>query len=615
MFIRKTFKYDKKSQKNYLSYQLVEAYRTPLGPRQKILLTIGSDVDLNSAELKSLANRIEEITKGVLPLFAYPDHIENLAQHFAKLLLQKRSAEESPKAESNDPDYQCIDINSIRHTGVKTIGSEYIAYSAYQELGFSKLFENLRFSSKQKEAAAAAIVGRVIFPTSERALHNRLVFRSGLENLLQTSFAKLSLDSLYSISDDLLDSKKMIEKHLREREKTLFNLQETLILYDITNTYFEGTCKTHPKAKRGKSKEMRLDCPLISIGVVLDSDGFPKHSEIFEGNINERATLEEMIQRLNKQNMTQRPIIILDSGIATKDNIHWLKEQGYNYIVMMKRKERPTAEFCNDFIIRDEGNQLITASLKYDPETDDNILWCYSEQRFKKEQDIRQHKTNALESALLHLKESLKHPGRIKTLEKVHQKIGRLREKYARLAQHYEIIVNPASDGKIVEDITWVYNEEKVIRSFSGTYTLRTNVKDLTAEKIWEIYVMLSEAESCFRCLKSEAGLRPNWHRREDRIDSHIFISILAYHLIATIRKRLKDNGICDSWETIRERLQSHVIVQTQSTTKEGAVIHLKQASEPNEYQKSIYRAFGLPFKPIKVEKQIIKLKDVVSKI
>jgi transposase len=303
----------------------------------------------------------------------------------------------------------------------------------------------------------------------------------------------------------------------------------------------------------------------------------------------------------------------LDSGIATKDNIAWLKAQGYFYIVMMKRKERPSVDACQEVVVRNEGNQFISATLKYDKETEDYILWCYSVQRLKKEQDIKQHKQNVLEAALNNLKEGLTRAGSLKTIEKVHQKIGRLRDRHSRLAQHYQITVHPADDGITVQDITWTYDDAKITSSFSGTYTLRTNVKELSADKLWEIYVMLSEAESCYRCLKSEAGLRPNWHSRQDRMDSHIFISLLAYHLIATIRKRLRDHGINESWETIREKLRTHALVATTMNTKDEGTIYLKRASEPDEYQKSIYRALGLTFKPVKAKKTILP-KDVVSK-
>lgn len=614
MFIRETTKTDKKTGKIYASYQLVEAYRTPSGPRQKIILTVNSEINLSSSERKDLANRIEEILSGAFSLISYPEHIESLAQHFSQLLLQKNSLVQPIEEESEHAvDYQRIDINNIRHTSVKSIGCEYIALSAYRELGFDEIFSRLNFSSKQKFIAASSIIGRAVHPSSERALYGYLKNRSALDTLLKSSFSKVSLDHLYFISDDLYDSKKAIEKHLRERERSLFNLQETIILYDITNTYFEGACKSHKKAKRGKSKEKRSDCPLLAIGVVLDAEGFPKHSEIFEGNVNERATLQEMLIRLNKHEMKVQPIIVMDSGIATKDNVDWLKAEGFSYIVMMKRKDRPSIEQCKDVVIRDEGNQFISASLVFDKETNDHLLWCYSKERLKKEQDIKDHKKNALEKALNSIKEGLDKPRKLKTVAKVHQKIGRLREKYARLAQHCEITIHPSEDGINVHDITWVFDSTKVEKSFSGTYTLRTNVKDLSAEKIWEIYVMLSEAESCFRCLKSEMGLRPNWHHRHERIDGHIFISLLAYHLIATIRKKLKGYGIDESWETIREKLQNHALVATTLKTKKST-IYLRQASDPDAYQRSVYTALGLSFKPIRSEKTVIKTEDVVSK-
>ncbi len=611
MFIRETIKIDKKTNKKYLSYQLVEAFRTVNGPRQKILLTIGSDVTLSPSERKELANRIEEIVKGEKTLFLAPPHIENLAQHFAQLLLRDR-IQTVQQTESDESDCHTININSIRHTSVRSIGCEYVAYSAYCDLGFDDLFKRLKFSEKQRAAAAASIIGRAIHPSSERSLYRYVQSRSALDSLLKISFSKLSLDSLYLISDHLFSFKKVIEKHLKKTEESLFNLKEAIILYDITNTFFEGKCNAHSKAKRGKSKEMRADCPLIAVGVVIDSEGFPKHSEIFEGNVSESATLQQMISSLDRSPSKQSPVIVLDSGIATKDNVEWLKSHGYYYIVMMKKKDRPPREECSDTIIRETGNQLVTASLVHDEQTGDSFLKCYSQARVKKEQDIKERTVTLLESSLIYLREGLSKPRRVKTVDKIHQKIGRLKEKYPRLAQHYAINVI-SSDGEVAEDIDWKYDEAKIERSYSGTYTLRTNIKDLEADRLWQIYVMLNEAESFFRCLKSEAGLRPNWHKREDRIDGHIFISILAYHLIATIRKKLKESGIEDSWETIRQKLSGHTLVSTSMETEEGSTLYLKQVSEVDNDQRLIYGALGLPLKPMKAEKTLIP-KDVVSK-
>lgn len=616
MFIRKTLKTEPKTGKKYFSYQLVESYRSPSGPRQQILLTIGSEIDLDDSNRKLLANRIEEIINGSLSLFSYPENIENLAHHYAKLVLLKKNQVTvipEPVEDVPDADYQNVDINSIRHQKIRSVGCEHLAKMAYQDLGFDTLFARLGLSKKHREYAAGAIIGKALHPSSERDLHHWLVSRSALDEVLGTSFAKLSLDQLYLILDNIFIHKKTIEKHLREHEKHLFNLQETVILYDITNTFFEGACKSHPKAKRGKSKEKRSDCPLVSLGVVLDSDGFPKHTEIFDGNVNERATLQEMILRLNLYNKVTSPIIVMDSGIATNDNIQWLKENNYHYIVMMKKKHRPTQEEASGVIVNDKNGQLVTATLVCDSKTKENMLWCYSKQRQLKERDIKRHQFDRLEKALTDLRDGLKAKGKIKALEKVQQKIGRLREKYSRLAQYYNIDVTPHADGINAENITWTYDSDKIDQSFSGTYTLRTNVSDLSPESIWKIYMMLSEAESCFRCLKSEAGLRPNFHRREDRIESHIFVSVLAYHLIATVRKKLKDQGIFDSWSTIRKNLESHAVVTTIAKTKDQKTIYLRTTSDPDEYQRKIYAAVGIGTKPIKTEKTIIYEKDVVS--
>lgn len=184
MFIRATIKNDKKTGKTYTSYQLVESYRTPDGPRQKILLTIGSDVQLAPNERKDLSNRIEEIVNGTTSLFSCPDHIESLAQHFAHLLLHKKSLVQPIEKPSEEiKDFQCVDINSIRHNSVRSIGCEYVALSAYIQLDFNNLFARLNFSEKQKLLAAATVIGRAIYPSSEKALHNHLQFRSGLDEL------------------------------------------------------------------------------------------------------------------------------------------------------------------------------------------------------------------------------------------------------------------------------------------------------------------------------------------------------------------------------------------------------------------------------------------------
>ncbi len=614
MFIRQTIKCDKRSGKKYSSYQLVESVRTENGPRQNILLTIGSDLELSPEERKLLANRIEEIISGVLVLFSCPEHIEGLAQHFAKKLTQKIDlAKVNNPLEDNFEHFVEVDINTIRHENVRTIGAEHIAYSIYQELNLDGLFCSLGFSKKQREAAAATIIGRAVFPASERGTHLWLLHRSGLDELMGKSFGTLSLDQLYRVSDEIVSHKSMIEKHLSHRERTLFHLQESIILYDITNTFFEGTCKGHSKAKRGKSKEKRSDSPLLALGMILDSDGFPKHSEIFEGNVNERATLQEMILRLNKQCFAAQPIIVMDSGIATQANVEWLKSQNLFYIVMMKKKFRPHPDEAQDVVIRDNEDHFVSGSLRSDDETGDNFLYCYSEQRKLKEQDIKVSQQKKLEDGLEKIRKAIKSKGGKKNLVLLQRKIGRLKQQHSRVCQHYDIVLTPSKDGIFATEISWTYDPEALNRSFNGTYSMRTNMKDLDPKQLWNIYMMLSEAEACFKCLKSDAGLRPNYHKEESRIDGHIFISILAYHLIACIQMKLKKHGLKYTWSFIREQMHSHVLVSTKLRTKDKRIIFTKSCSEPEKFHKEIYSGLGIGQKPIKMQKIISGDQNVVS--
>jgi transposase len=618
MFIRETSKTDKKSGKKYISYQLVESVRTDRGPRQTILLTIGAEVQLLPEERKLLANRIEEILAGITTLFTCPEHIENLANHFAKKLLQKppvNDLQNETTPEEPIKDFAKVDLNTIQHENARTIGAEYIAYAAYKKLNLDGLFSSLGFTEKMREAAAAIIISRAVFPASDRATHLWLRHHSGLDELMNTSFSSLSLDQLYRISDRIITHKSTIEKHLASRERELFGLQEKIILYDITNTYFEGKCDKHNKARRGKSKEQRSDSPLVALGVVIDSDGFPKHSEIFEGNVNERATLQDMLLRLNRKCQATRPIVVMDSGIATKENVEWMNSQGLLYIVMMKKKLRPEPEQAQEIVIRDDSKHFVSVSMKYDDETGDNLLYCYSEQRQLKEQDIKKSQQSKLEESLQDIKKAIQSERRNKNYAELQRKIGRLKQKYSRVCQYYNIILHPDKDGLKAVGIEWNYDEEKMNRSFNGTYSIRTNVQEIDPKKLWEIYMMLGEAEACFRCLKSEAGLRPNFHQEENRIDGHIFISILAYHLIACIRKVLCEQEISYSWKYIRERMQSHILISTKMKTEEGNIIHLRSCSETEPFHKEIYQTLNLVTKPIKLKKTVLKnLQNVVSK-
>ncbi|GAB6191166.1 hypothetical protein [Desulfocastanea catecholica] len=140
---------------------------------------------------------------------------------------------------------------------------------------------DLGFNGPQTAAAVGTIIGRCCMPGSELATHTWLQERSGLGEQIDYDFNTLSLYGLYQVSDQLLKKKGAIEEHLYERQRSLFDLQETITLYDLTNTYFEGQSNANGLAARGHSKEKRTDCPLVTLALVLDSSGFPRRSHVY----------------------------------------------------------------------------------------------------------------------------------------------------------------------------------------------------------------------------------------------------------------------------------------------------------------------------------------------
>ena len=261
MFIRKTTHTDRKAQKAYHTFKLIESVRTERGPRQRMLLNLGADFSLPEEQWKDLANRIEEILTGQDPLLPYPQEIETLATRYARKLIGYQGATQAAKRERRDPDYHRVDINSIDNERSRTIGAEHVVYETIKFLELDRLLMALGFNKTALDAAIGVIAARLIAPSSERAAHLWLQGISGLDELLGTDFTDLSQDRVYKTSNLLLRHKKKIEDHLRAKERNLFNLEEKVILYDLTNTFFEGTARYNRKARFGVSKEKRSDCP------------------------------------------------------------------------------------------------------------------------------------------------------------------------------------------------------------------------------------------------------------------------------------------------------------------------------------------------------------------
>ncbi|WP_419610596.1 IS1634 family transposase, partial [Thiolapillus sp.] len=415
-----------------------------------------------------------------------------------------------------------VDVDSMALVRPRTVGVEAAALWAMQQVDFIGLLESLGFTGPQRATALGSIIGRMAAPASERATHDWLGSRSGLGELLDVDYETLSLSSLYRVSDRLLHHKPALEAALFERTKALFGLNTTITLYDLTNTYFEGEVAGNPKARHGHSKEKRSDCPLITLGLVLDGSGFVRRSEVFEGNVREAQTLEEMLQGLQAP---EGALVVMDRGIATEVNLVWLRQQRYRYLVVSReRKRRFDPERAVS--IQNASGETLQLEKVLCEDGKEVRLYCHSERRAKKEEAINERFVKRFEAALDKIAAGLSNPRTTKRIDRLWERIGRLKEKSRGVGQYYDIELIPDTNGEKAVALRYT---RKVAHngpiSHPGVYCLRSSETDWDEETLWRSYITLTDLEAVFRSLKSELGMRPVFHHKEERADGHLFIT------------------------------------------------------------------------------------------
>ena len=598
MFIRRTKTRSAEGGKVYYSYRLVRSERS--GERVRTLLNLGSDFAVATEHWAVLCSRIEQLLErqGVLVELECPEEVEREAQRIAMQLVQ-RGAEVA----AGGPDLQTVDVESLELERPRTVGVEHVGLWAMERLGLGRLLEGLGFNGRQRAVAVGSIIGRMGQPGSERASWRWLCERSGLGELLEVDFEAMSLMRLYRVSDALMAHREAIEKHLFEQVTELFGLGHTVTLYDLTNTFFEGEAKDQPKAQRGHSKEKRSDCALLTLGLVLDGSGFVRRSEVFAGRVDEDKTLEPMLKALHAP---ADALVVMDAGIATEDNVAWLRDNGYRYLVVSRQRtrrfdpERSTA-------IETRSHHKVHLHKVVDEDRGEVRLYCYSEERAKKEEGIARRFAERFESELRKLHEGLSRPRTRKGLDSVWQRIGRIRERCRGAGQHYtvDVVADPHSAKAVA--VTWKHKPlAGTMLTHPGVYCLRSNVHDWDPQTLWRTYTMLTDLEAVFRSLKSELGLRPIFHKTQNRSDGHLFITVIAYQLVQTIRRRLAEHGENASWTTLRRILQGQHRVTASFRRKDGRTLHVRKATRAEQRQLKIYSALDLHPAPGGVTKLIV---------
>ena len=600
MFIRETV--TSKKGKKYTQHKLVESIRTPNGPRQKLILNFGF-LDLPKDQWKELANAIESELHGQVSIFPTCPEIEKLARHYAHLIIKEKLNKESEHVDktndSKKPLYETVDINSVSTSDSRSIGVEHIVTSCMREYNFDKILGKLNFSDNQIDYARMLIAGRLAHPASERETVRWINENSAICELLQTD-AKVYDNALHRTSCLLLENHEEIEQSLSVTAREIFDLKETVILYDLTNTYFEGSKRNSKIAKPGRSKERRNDRPLVTLALTVDADGFPKQSRILAGNVSEPGTFEEILNELAKvkDGFSVEKTIAIDAGIASEDNINLIKQKQFKYVAVARRKSYPDDFWSGcterDLKLFDKKTRLKVRLVKKDGEA---WLHCHSDSKEAKETAIQEKKCEKFEQELKNIQVGLKKKGTRKKYRAIVERIGRIKERYG-VGSLYDISIQHF-EGKVTK-IEYKKNPRGVAKQKQiGDYILRTNRLDLCQEEISKIHRSLTTVEDSFRSMKSHLGLRPIHHKKDDTTTAHIFITVIAYHILTSILTKLRSKGINYNWNTIRNILSTHVRVTTNFQTEDKSTINVRNSTTPTAGQQTIYDALKIRKKPL----------------
>lgn len=609
MFVKQIKKKNKNADKQYIYYRLVHTYKIGNKVRHQTILSLGGLETLPKQRHKALADRIEELVTGnSSSLFCeneYLHDIEPLARHYAEKIVKEKLFAPAPGKEKKvskeiTNTLQEVDLESIEQVDSKEIGGEWLVKQVFDKLGIAAILADTGLDIPQIDIAQMLLTGKLLHPSSELEAERWLKENSGARELYPTK-EDISRYRLYGAAELMYQNKGAIEKGLYNKLCNLFSGRSKIVVYDLTNMYFTGQMLGSSKADFGRSKQKQTGSKLIGLALSIDSLGFVRYSKFYNGNISEPETFEGMLGDVACQLDTkgEKPIIVMDAGIATEDNLKTIRGKKYNYdYVCVSRalpKEYTKLSAKAEAISDNRGNKIELTKVSVE-DKDDCFLHIKSDQKLKKEASIDHKLTLRLEAQLQEIKDKLPKKGTLKKAEKVHEKVGRIKAKLSKIGWLYDIKYTEDKEKGIVTDINWHRVKER--ERPKGEYFLRYTNNTISESDIWDVYNMTRDVESVFRCLKSDLKVRPIHHQKDKYIEPHIWLGIMAYQIVNYIRKGLKENNINYSWTTIIEKMKPMQTSIVSMNNKENEKIYVKLCTRPTIDQQLIFDSLKLKHRP-----------------
>lgn len=609
MFIKKIVKKNKNSDKRYVYYRLIHGYKIGDKTRHQTVLNLGKLEGLDKKYHKMLADRIEAIISGtsnsLFSDYQINKEVEEFAQDFSKKIISEKlfSRNRGSKkeiAEEVTNRYQEVDLETMEDIESRSMGGEWLMKQTMDRLSIPHLFSSIGLSEEKNAVAQMLLMGKALHPGSELETERWLGEQSAYRGLYDIQHP-VSRYKLYQAATALYEHKEDIERGLYNKIKNLFSGKNKIVIYDLTNMYFEGQMLGSKKAAFGRSKQKQSGSKLIGLALSIDQLGFMRYSKFYKGNIGEPATFQAMLKEVvtTLDNGAEKPVVVMDAGIATEENLATIRNKPFEYDYVCVSRSRPKEYHkLTDQATAVEDNRghkiaLTKVSVEDKP---DSFLHIKSAQKEKKEEAIDKKLSDRFEAQLQDIKNKLPKPGTLKKSEKIHEKVGNIKARLSKVGWLYKIKYTEDKEKGIVTDMTWerIKKREKP----KGEYFLRYTKEAVSEEDIWDIYNLTRSVESVFRCLKTDLDIRPIFHQKDDYIEPHIWLGLVAYQMVNYIRTNLQQQDIHYSWTTIVNKLKTMQSSIVGVNKKDNKKIYINLCTRPTTDQSRIFEALGFKERP-----------------
>ena len=628
MHFMSALRYNPKTQRDDWYYRIKESFRDLTGRvRSRIMLNVGFIEEAHSPEdirdIGKCLNYLHE-HQGERDLFGCPfadynEFVRSKAEEFWTAMVKNGSidAVKSAKEESRKKAERLVDVNTVKHTDARDVGAEWICLQAIRELEIDRFLERQGWNEIQINTALAHLITRTVYTPSELKSIRIMNENSAVCELVSGSQEwHPGYHDIYKVAPNLYGLKDKLETHLCRKTDDLFNLTNRIVLFDLTNFYFEGRKERSAKAQYGRSKEKRNDCKLLVMALCVNAEGFIRYSSILAGNTADPDSLPDMIDTLSQKTRTpsdpeRKVLVCLDAGIATEDNLRKIKENGYNYLCVSRTRltDYEISEGCQSVKVLDTRKQEITLRQVKHEADGDYYLEINSPAKAVKESSMNRQWRERFEQELTKARDALGRKGGKKTYEKVIERVGRAIQKYPSIAKYYVIdYLRDENNPKNMADIQWRIAVPENVDRQSGIYFLRTNVESLDEKSTWDYYNLIREIECTNRQLKTDLNLRPIYHKKDDCSDAHLFLGLLSYWIVNAIRYKLKQTGENCFWTEIVRRMSTQKAITTEGVNALGEKVSLRLCSEPSKAAEDIYERLKyrkMPFRKIQIPKSL----------